>query len=326
MAHNHDHHAHSHAHAHGQATGKLGPYALPIALFVTLGFAGVEALAGWLSGSLALMSDAGHMLTDSLALALATVAARIARRPVTEQHSYGLRRIETLAGLINGLFMLLVVGLIIVHAAERLLDPQPVDGGTVMLVALIGLVINVVVAWMLSHGGHDLNTRAALLHVLGDLLGSVAALASGAVIHFTGWLPIDPLLSMLICGLILAATLRLLRSATHTLLDGVPAQLSLNEVGQAMARAEGVISVHDLHIWSLDSSHTALSAHIVIKRTEDWPDALARLQTLLRDTYQIEHVTLQPEIVDTQVVPFPLPPSAAGSASRAPAPHPGHGR
>lgn len=318
MAHNHDHPA------NGQASGKLGPYALPIALCITLGFAGVEALAGWLSGSLALMSDAGHMLTDSLALALATVAARIARRPVTEQHSYGLRRVETLAGLINGLFMLLVVGLIIAHAAERLLDPQPVDGGTVMLVAFIGLVINVVVAWMLSHGGHDLNTRAALLHVLGDLLGSVAALASGAVIHFTGWLPIDPLLSMLICGLILAATLRLLKSATHTLLDGVPAQLSLNEVGQAMARAEGVISVHDLHIWSLDSSHTALSAHILIKRTEDWPDVLARLQTLLRDTYHIEHVTLQPEIVDTQVVAFP-PPSAAGSANRAPAPHPGHG-
>lgn len=323
MAHDHAHH--HHGHAHGQAPGRLGPYALPLALVMTLGFAGVEALAGWLSGSLALMSDAGHMLTDSLALALATIAARIARRPATERHSYGLRRTETLAGLINGLFMLLVVGFIIMHAAERLLDPQPVDGGAVMLVAFIGLVINVVVAWMLSHGGHDLNTRGALLHVLGDLLGSVAALASGAVIHFTGWLPIDPLLSMLICGLILAATLRLLRSATHTLLDGVPAQLSLNEVGQAMARAEGVVSVHDLHIWSLDSSHTALSAHIVLKRSDDWPDTLTRLQTLLRDDYDIGHVTLQPEIVDTQVVAFPQPPSAAAAARRAPAPHPRHG-
>lgn len=325
MSHNHhDHHGHNHA--PGQTPGKLGPYALPIALFVTLGFAGVEALAGWLSGSLALMSDAGHMLTDSLALALATVAARIARRPVTEQHSYGLRRVETLAGLVNGLFMLLVVGLIITHAAERLLDPQPVDGGTVMLVALIGLVINVVVAWMLSHGGHDLNTRAALLHVLGDLLGSVAALASGAVIHFTGWLPIDPLLSMLICGLILAATLRLLKSATHTLLDGVPARLSLSAIGQAMARSDGVISVHDLHIWSLDSNHTALSAHIVIKRSDDWPNALARLQTLLRDAYEIEHVTLQPEIVDTRVVAFPQPPSATTVAGHTSPPHPHHRR
>jgi cobalt-zinc-cadmium efflux system protein len=325
MSHNrHDHHGHNHA--PGQTPGKPGSYALPIALFVTLGFAGVEALAGWLSGSLALMSDAGHMLTDSLALALATVAARIAHRPVTEQHSYGLRRVETLAGLVNGLFMLLVVGLIITHAAERLLDPQPVDGGTVMLVALIGLVINVVVAWMLSHGGHDLNTRAALLHVLGDLLGSVAALASGAVIHFTGWLPIDPLLSMLICGLILAATLRLLKSATHTLLDGVPARLSLSAIGQAMARSDGVISVHDLHIWSLDSNHTALSAHIVIKRSDDWPNALARLQTLLRDEYEIEHVTLQPEIVDTRVVAFPLPPSAITVAGHTSPPHPHHRR
>lgn len=318
MAHDHSHH--HHGHNHGQAAGRFGPYALPIALFMTLGFAGVEALAGWLSGSLALMSDAGHMLTDSLALGLATVAARIARRPATEQHSYGLRRTETLAGLINGLLMLLVVGLIIMHAVERLLNPQPVDGGTVMLVALIGLIINVVVAWMLSHGGDDLNTRGALLHVLGDLLGSVAALGSGAIIYFTGWLPIDPLLSMLICGLILAATLRLLKSATHSLLDGVPTQLSLNEVGQAMARTSGIISVHDLHIWSLDSNYTALSAHIVIKHTEDWPDILARLQTLLRDNYDIAHVTLQPEVVDTQMVAFPQPPSALRAANDTPTP------
>jgi cobalt-zinc-cadmium efflux system protein len=160
------------------------------------------------------------------------------------------------------------------------------------------------VAWLLSRGESTLNTRAALLHVLGDLLGSAAALTAGVIIHFTGWTPIDPLLSMLICGLIMAATLRLLRHAVHTLLDGVPPRLSLSEVGTAMAGVEGVTSVHDLHIWSLDSRETALSAHIVLMRGEDWPEALPRLQALLRDRYGIGHATLQPEIPPRQVVRF----------------------
>lgn len=307
--HDHDHHRHEHGHhhqphAHGHdASGRV----LLFALALTLGFAAVEALAGWWSGSLALLSDAGHMVTDSVALAIAAAAARLSQRPASHTHSYGLRRIETLAGLINGLGMLLVVVIIVWHAVERLLAPRPVDGATVMWVAAIGLLINVIVAWVLSRGEATLNTRAALLHVMGDLLGSVAALAAGVVIHFTGWTPIDPLLSMLICGLILAATLRLLRQATHTLLDGVPPQLSLTEIGTAMAGVEGVRSVHDLHVWSLDSRETALSAHIVLLRGEDWPEALAQLKALLSERFGIGHVTLQPELAPRQVIRFTRP-------------------
>lgn len=313
------HHGHTHSHSHSHTHAGR---ALPWALAVTLAFAAVEALAGWWSGSLALLGDAGHMLTDSLALALATVAAVIARRPASSRHSYGLRRFETLAGMLNGLFMLAVVAAIVWHAIERLADPQPVEGATVVTVAAIGLVINLVVAWLLSRGEHDLNTRGALLHVFGDLLGSVAALVSGLVIMHTGWLAVDPLLSMLICGLILASTLKLLRSATHTLLEGVPEDLSLPEIGRTMARVDGVVSVHDLHVWSLDSNHTALSAHVVLRNERGWPETLASLQALLAERFGISHVTLQPEPLPGQVVSFSPRRTSSSPANGGP-PRPG---
>jgi len=292
--------------------------ALPWALAMTLAFAAAEAVAGWWSGSLALLGDAGHMLTDSLALALATAASVLARRPASARHSYGLRRVETLAGMINGLFMLLVVVLIAWHAVERLIEPQPVKADAVIGVAALGLAINLVVAWMLSRGDGDLNTRAALLHVLGDLLGSVAALASGIVIRYTGWFPVDPLLSMLICGLIVASTLKLLRTATHTLLEGVPENLSLPVIGHAMAEVEGVHSVHDLHVWSLDSTHIALSAHVILRAGRDWPTALAALQRLLVERFGIGHVTLQPDPLPGQVVTFSSRRSAVLRSTAAP--------
>lgn len=312
-------HDHAH-HRHGDALHPEGRpnRALPWALAMTLGFAAVEAMAGWWSGSLALLGDAGHMLTDSLALALATAASILARRPSGPRHTYGLRRVETLAGMLNGLFMLVVVALIAWHAIERLITPQPVQAGTVIGVAALGLAINVIVAWMLSHGEGDLNTRAALLHVFGDLLGSVAALASGIVILYTGWYPADPLLSMLICGLILASTLKLLRVATHTLLEGVPDNLSLAAIGHAMAEVEGVHSIHDLHVWSLDSNHAALSAHVVLHSSQAWPTTLVALQRLLADQFGIDHATLQPEPLPGRIVTFSSRPPRPKSAAHPP--------
>ena len=299
--HPHSHHGHGHAHAHH---ARSATRALPWALALTLTFAVVEAVAGWWSGSLALLGDAGHMLTDSLALAMATVAALVARRPASPRHSYGLRRIETLAGLINGLSMLPVVALIGWHAVGRLMDPQPVQGDLVMVVAAIGLAVNLVVAFMLSRGAGDLNTRGALLHVMGDALGSVAALASGVVIHYTGWFPIDPLLSLLICALILVSTFRLLSTAAHMLLEGVPDALSLPDVGRAMAEVAGVRSVHDLHIWSLDSHHVALSAHVILRTGGEWPRVLAALRAVLHRRFDIDHVTLQPETLPDEPLTF----------------------
>jgi cobalt-zinc-cadmium efflux system protein len=282
MPHDHDHHHHT-------------SY-LPLALAATLLYAGVEAGAGWWAGSLALLSDAGHMLTDALALALAATAAWAARRPPTARLTFGLQRIEILAALGNAGFMLAVILGIAWSAVDRLLHPAPVQGLAVTLVAIVGLAVNLGVAWLLAHGESTLNTRAALLHVLGDLLGSVAALASGLVIQFTGWTPADPLLSLFICALILASTLRLAREAVHALLEGVPQGLTLQEVGRRMAAVDGVVSVHDLHIWSLSSRHAALSAHVVVRDLEAWPHTLAALTELLRKDFEIGHTTLQPEL------------------------------
>ena len=263
---------------------------------LTLGFAVVEALAGWWSGSLALLGDAGHMVTDATALGLAALAAQVSRRPVSTRHSFGLPRVEALAALFNAIFMVALVVALLWQAFVRLAEPRTIEGATVTLVAFGGLALNVGIAWLLTRGQSDLNTRAALLHVMGDLLGSVAALAAGLVIQFTGWTPIDPLLTMLICGLILASTIGLLRSVVHTLLEGVPDGISLPEVGRAMAAIDGVRSVHDLHIWSLDSRRAALSAHLVLTDAQRWPGILDAERRLLEERFGIEHVTLQPEL------------------------------
>ncbi|WP_301103071.1 cation diffusion facilitator family transporter [Propionivibrio sp.] len=281
----HSHHDHHHA--------DPGPR-LVWALLLTLGFAVLEAVTGFWSGSLALLGDAGHMVTDSASLGLAAFAVWLSRRPPSKRHSYGLGRVETLAALLNVLFMVVVVVSISVAAIQRFLEPTAINGQAVTLVALAGLLINIGVACLLMHGEQTMNTRGALLHVLGDLLGSVAALVAGAVIVFTGWTPIDPLLSLLICLLVLGSSLRLLREVLHALLEGVPAHLSLEQVGQALATVPGVNSVHDLHIWTLSSNRIALSAHLVVDDFSQWPDVLAAARHVLLHQ-GIAHVTLQPE-------------------------------
>jgi len=287
-----DHHQHGGAHHTHQHAGT--GTRLVWALLLTLGFAAVEAGAGFWSGSLALLGDAGHMVTDSASLGLAAFAAWLARRPPSRRHTYGLGRVETLAALLNVLLMVLVVVAISVAAINRFLEPVKVNGEAVTLVAIIGLCINIGVAWLLMHGEQTMNTRGALLHVLGDLLGSVAALVAGAVIVFTGWTPIDPLLSILICVLVLGSSLRLLREVLRALLEGVPAHLCVEQIGQALAAVPGVRSVHDLHIWTLSSNHIALSAHLVVESFEQWPGVLAEAKHVL--SHQgIRHVTLQPE-------------------------------
>lgn len=289
------HHSHSGGHAHHHAHGADAGPRLLAALTLTLGFAGIEAAAGFWSGSLALLGDAGHMLTDSASLGLAAFAARLAQRPPSRRHTYGLGRVETLAALCNVVFMALIVVSIAIAAVRRLLEPTLIHGDTVTLVALVGLCVNVGAAWLLMHGEQTMNTRGALLHVLGDLLGSIAALIAGAVIWWSGWTPIDPLLSLLICGLILVSSLRLLREVLHALLEGVPEHLSVEKIGRMLATVPGVVSVHDLHIWTLSSNRIALSAHLVVKSLDAWAETLTEAQHVLLHA-GITHVTLQPEV------------------------------
>jgi cobalt-zinc-cadmium efflux system protein len=269
---------------------------------LTLGFALIEAIGGWFTGSLALIGDAGHMFSDSAALGLAWLAGWISQKAPTSKLTYGLLRAEVIVALINSVAMLLVVAFIVIEAIQRFSNPMPVLGMEVMGIALLGLVINVIVARHLhlhshteqSHG--NINSRAALLHVMGDLLGSVAAIAAGAVIYFTGWVPVDAILSIFISILILISTFRLLKEVLLVLMEGVPRHLDVEEVKQAMVASDQVVDVHDVHIWALSSEVIALSAHVVLRDMEDWPDVLTSLHHTLQHNFKIEHATIQPEL------------------------------
>lgn len=287
---------HNHAHGHSHAAPSTSRRTLTLAVALTLGFAAVELVVGFWSGSLTLLGDAAHMATDSLALGLAAFAAWVGARPPTPRHSYGLGRVEVVAALFNGLFMLVVVAGIGMEAVERLNAPTPVMGGAVFAVASLGLAINLGVAYVLSRGEATLNVRAALLHVIGDLLGSVAAVAAGAIIYLTGWHAVDPILALAVCVLLLYSSLHLLRESLHVVLEGVPANVDLPQVGRSMAKIERVRSVHDLHIWTLPSGEVAISAHVVVSDMRHWDRVLKQLRGLLEESFGITHVTLQPEV------------------------------
>jgi cobalt-zinc-cadmium efflux system protein len=291
MAHEHPHpHHHTHRHSHNE-------HVLLWPLILVLGFAVVEAVGGWYTGSLALLGDAGHMFSDAAALGLAWLGAWVAARPASHKHSYGLLRAEIIVALVNGLLMLLVVAWIVYEAIERLQVPEAVHGLEVMVIAGLGLVVNIVVAMRLHGHQHNLNNRAALLHVMGDLLGSVAALVAGAVIYFTGWMPIDPILSLFISALILVSTLRLLREVLHVLMEGVPHHIELDKVSARLAAIPKVHEVHSVHVWALSSEVTALSAHVVLEDINAWHEVLTACRTVLQAEFDIDHVTLQPETV-----------------------------
>jgi cobalt-zinc-cadmium efflux system protein len=285
----HDHHRHD-AHA-----------ATPLsrAVWFTLGFAVVEALTGWWSGSLALLADAGHMLSDSLGLITAFAAARLAQRPADTEYTYGFGRVEVVAAALNALVMLGLVVAIAWGAFQRFSNPVEIKGLAVVVVALLGLGVNVAVFMTLRAGTQTINVRGAMLHVLGDLMGSVAALIAGLVVWTTGWTPIDPLLSLIVCGLLLNSAARLFRDALDVVLERVPRHMSVARVGESMAAVSGVKGVHDLHIWTASSDTVALSAHVVVERLADWESVLPAMKRHLHEAYGIEHVTLQPEPRET---------------------------
>ena len=285
--------AHHHDHSHDSSPHKRDVLILP--LLLTAGFAIVEALGGWLTGSLALLGDAGHMASDAAALALAWLGAWIARKPANARHNYGFLRAEVLVALLNALIMLGVVVAIVLEAIERMQSPQQVAAGGVMLIAFVGLLINLFVALHLHRGQHTINHRAALLHVMGDLLGSVAALTAGVVIYLTGWYLIDPLLSIFISLLILVSTLRLLREVVHMLMEGVPRHLDIDVIRRQLLAVADVEDVHHLRVWSLSTEVVALSAHVVVQDKSEWPQALETMRHILHDEFNIQHVNLPPE-------------------------------
>ena len=289
--HNHEHGDAHHVHQHDYTNAHY----LGFALLLTGGFSLVEIIAGFYSGSLALVADAGHMLTDTAALGLAYFAQKIASRPASAKLSFGYTRVETVAAFVNALTMLALVGWIIFQAVQRIFTPHAVDGATVSWVALVGLMVNLLVAYLLNKDQTSLNNRAALVHVMGDLLGSVAAIVAGLIIVYTGWLPIDPILSVLVALLIVKSTWGILKTSALNLMDAVPEHIDYNAVGASLRAVDGIVSVHDLHIWNMSPNQPTLMAHVILQPDTTWPIVLERARDMLRQEYDIDHITLQAE-------------------------------
>lgn len=259
------------------------------------GFAGVEALAGAASGSLALLADAAHMLSDSLALGLALFAAWLALRPATPERSFGWRRAEVLAALTNALVLVALGCWIIWAAVGRLSDPPDVTSGLVLAAGAAGLLVNLVAARVLHGAGSGLNVRAALLHVLADLASSAGVVVAGLIMLTTGWPYADPIAGLLIGVLVVVSTFGVLRETVGVLLEGAPAGMDAREVGAAIASTPGVVGVHDLHLWTITSGFPALSAHVLVAAGADCHAIRRDLDVLLRERFQLTHTTLQVE-------------------------------
>ncbi len=267
---------------------------MAVALALTTTYTVAEVVGGLLTGSLALLADAGHMLSDDLSLGLALGAMWLADRPATPERSFGLRRAEILAALVNGVTLIAIAIWIFVEAAQRFRDPPEVLGGWMLGVAAIGLAVNIAAAWVLSRAqGESLNTRAAFRHVLADLLGSVGVIVAAVVILVTGWLYADPLISVLIALLVLASSWSVLRDSVQILLEATPRGLDAEEIGRRMAGWPGVVEVHDLHIWTITSGFPALSAHILVQPGDDCHARRRELEQMLEREYRLDHTTLQ---------------------------------
>ena len=288
---------HAHAHVHGRATRSRR--SLSIVLVLTAVYMLAEAAGGWLTGSLALLADAGHMLTDVAALTLALIAVWFGSRPATSSKTFGYYRLEILAALVNGVALVVLSLLIFYEAYQRWTNPPAVRSGLMMVVAGGGLAVNLACAWIL-HGDHhdDLNVRGAWLHVIGDALGSVGAIIAGALMSAYGWYQADPLFSFLIGLLIIWSSWHLIRESTNVLLEGTPAHINLAAVEDVILETEGVEDVHDLHVWTITSGREALSAHVIHVEAISQAELLKELRAKLSDRFGLDHLTIQMETPD----------------------------
>ena len=283
------------------APGGANRRALWLALAVTGTFLLVEAAGGWLTGSLALLADAGHMLTDVAAIALSLFAITIAARPATHARTYGFKRVEILAAAVNGVALVLIAVYIAWEALQRLDDPAAVKGGPMLAVAVGGLLCNVVAMRLLAPAREaNLNMRGAFLHVLGDLLGSAGAIAAALIILATGWTRADPLISLLIAGLIVFSAWRLIRESLDVLLEATPAGLDVGSMELTLTAIPGVRCVHDVHVWTVTSGFVAMSGHIEIDDQADYSRVMIDAHEVVRERYGIAHCTLQLETPDLE--------------------------
>jgi cobalt-zinc-cadmium efflux system protein len=311
MVHDHSHHGHSdhghdhdhvsghhrHDHAGGHVHDGTDKTRVLIAASLTGAFMIAEVVAGWLVGSLALLADAGHMLTDAVSLGFAWYAFHLSGRPATPAHTYGFDRVKTLVAYSNGLAIFFIGAWIIVEAIERFSSPEKVLGVPMLIVAALGLAVNIGIFFVL-HGGdrENLNMRGAILHVMGDMLGSVAAVVAAAVIIATGWYPIDPILSVVVAVVIFVAAGRLMRDAGRVLLEGVPRSLDRDVIARDIAaNIRGVKGVHHVHVWSLDGSRNVATLHALLEDGTDAYQATVAIKARLAQSHKIGHATVETE-------------------------------
>jgi cobalt-zinc-cadmium efflux system protein len=296
-AHAHDHHGHDHRHMPNNRRGLL------IALAVTTGIMLLEFFGGLITNSLALLSDSGHMLNDAASLALSLFALWLSGKAATLEKSYGYHRIEILAALLNGVTLFVIAFFIMREAYERFFSPPEVASGSMMAIAAIGLLANLMSAWVLvkqSDVKDNVNVRSAYLHVLGDALGSVGAMIAGALMLAFGWYIADPVISVLVAILILRGAWGVIKQTVHILMEGTPSSIKLNEVREVLQQIKGVKDVHDLHIWTITSGLDSLSAHLVIEQGLDEQIILQQALHLMEERFGVSHCTIQIETSDLQ--------------------------
>ena len=286
-------HGHSHGHGHHHSPTNFGT-AFAIAIALNVGFVAVEAVYGFIANSMSLLADAGHNLSDVLGLVVAWAAAIMARRAPSPQFTYGLKKAPILAALANSLFLLVAVGAIGAEAIRRLIHPSAAEGETIMIVAGVGIAVNAISAMLFVRGQHDLNIRGAFLHMAADAGVSIAVIFAGLVIVLTGQQWVDPVMSLAVAVVIIWGSMGLFKESVWMSLAGVPAGIDVDQVEAALAELDGVEAVHDLHVWPLSTTETALTAHIVTARA-DYPDALLASARAVLQRFRIEHCTIQVE-------------------------------
>ncbi len=293
----HDHSGHDHSghdHSHVPAVTSENEKKILVSFFIIFGYMLVEAIGGIISGSLALLADAGHMFTDAFALGLAFAAFRIGRRAADGRRTFGYARFEVIAGLINALTLFGIVGFILWEAVDRFRDPQPVLAGSMFVIAVIGMLVNLFVLWLLTRGDSEhVNVKGAILHVMGDLLGSVGAIIAAVVIWYTGWTPIDPILSVFVSLLILRSAWGLMKNTLHILLEGAPNEADADKIAtQLKADVPGLSDVNHVHVWQITSGRALATLKVRPEPDADLRELTTRVETVLQESFGIEHATV----------------------------------
>lgn len=296
MGKEHAHHSHDHGHDHSHGAG-ANKKALLISFIFIAAFMAVEFAGGLISGSLALLSDAGHMLSDAFSLGLSLSAVIIGQKAATKTKTYGYKRFEVLAAFFNALTIFLIAVFIIKEAVVRIQNPGQILSGYMFIIAVIGLAVNIMVMFILSRGNSNdnINVKSALLHVLGDMLGSVGVIIAAGLIHFFGWYIADPIISVVVALLILHSAWKIFSETINILLEGTPSQINIDELNSKISAIKGVVEVHDIHVWAISSGFLVLTSHIVAAKEADRDEILSQARRIILELSGIKHVTIQIE-------------------------------